>query len=71
VYLAREAAESKSSMPIFCTLSDIGDISDRFTIEIGETPEAEERASIREISDILDNTGECRVDIGLIELSLE
>lgn len=71
LYLAGEAAESEFPSAIFTPLSRISDISDRFTIEVVEFSEVEESARLIEISDISDDIWESRVDIGLIELSVE
>jgi hypothetical protein len=71
LYLTCEAAESEFPSAIFTPLSRISDISDRFTIEVVEFSEVEESARLIEISDISDDIRKSRVDISLIEFSME
>ncbi len=71
MYFTREAAESKSSSAVFRALSNIGDISYRFTIEIRQIDEIEECASSTEVTDIIDDIRESRVDIRLVEFSMK
>jgi hypothetical protein len=67
----RERAKSKLASSILSALSGISDIPDRFTIEVVKFTEIEERSRTFEVSDIGDDIRESRVDIGLIEFSME
>lgn len=71
LYFAGETAESEFASAIFTTLSSVSDISYRLTIEVVEFSEIEESTRFIEIPDISDDIWESRIDIGLIEFSME
>jgi hypothetical protein len=55
MYLTGEARECELASTIFCTLSDISDISDRLAVEVGEFFEIKKCTRVSKISDLSDD----------------
>jgi hypothetical protein len=69
--LRSDVGEGELATTILSTLSDICDIPDRLTVEVLQIYEVEESTRSLEAPDISDDIRKSRIDIGLIEFSME
>ena len=66
-----EAAECKLSHPVFGSLGNVCNISDGLAVEIFEFFHVEKRSCMGKISDCLNDSRKCLIDIGFVEFSVK